>query len=85
MVNDDHPPLPEDITLSCSDFLQHCFMRSPEERPSARNLLKHEWVSSGEIQTRSTLTIDQLTGEISKYTTLRENEAAGRHSLQEVW
>src|SRR5581483_2581228 len=42
-----HPPLPDPSQLSelGMDFLKQCFIRSPQQRPSAKELLKHQWVN----------------------------------------
>ena len=41
------PQLPTADQLSCPgiDFLTKCFIRDPKQRPSAAELLQHEWVS----------------------------------------
>ncbi|KAI8068564.1 hypothetical protein BC940DRAFT_237646 [Gongronella butleri] len=43
-----HPPLPDTSQLSelGIDFLKKCFTRNPDERPTADELLEHEWISS---------------------------------------
>ncbi|CAG8649217.1 10515_t:CDS:2, partial [Dentiscutata heterogama] len=42
-----HPPLPENSQLSelGIDFLKQCFIRSPQHRPSAEELLQHPWMA----------------------------------------
>lgn len=35
IVEDNHPPLPENITSSCGDFLMRCFVKDPKNRASA--------------------------------------------------
>src|SRR6185295_12288529 len=41
-----HPPLPDPSQLSEQgmDFLKQCFIRSPAERPSAEEMLYHQWL-----------------------------------------
>jgi mitogen-activated protein kinase kinase kinase len=41
-----HPPLPDPSQLSelGMDFLKQCFIRSAQQRPSAKELLKHPWI-----------------------------------------
>ncbi|CAB4423426.1 unnamed protein product [Rhizophagus irregularis] len=41
-----HPPLPDPSQLSelGMDFLKMCFIRSAQQRPSAKELLKHPWI-----------------------------------------
>lgn len=40
------PPLPDNTQVSSQglDFLKRCFVRDPNERPSATELLTHEWL-----------------------------------------
>lgn len=37
-------PLPEDISPSCKDFLEKCFVKEPSKRPNAEQLLGHPWI-----------------------------------------
>ncbi|CAG8493723.1 12939_t:CDS:2 [Acaulospora colombiana] len=43
-----HPPLPDPSQLSelGMDFLKQCFIRSPQQRPSAKELLQHPWIAN---------------------------------------
>lgn len=43
-----HPPLPDPSQLSPAgiDFVRRCLEINPEERPSAEELLEHEWLRS---------------------------------------
>jgi serine/threonine protein kinase len=38
------PPFPENISPELSAFLTACFERNPDKRPSAEDLLKHDWI-----------------------------------------
>ena len=40
------PPLPENHGLSdwCVDFIERCLTLEPPERPTATEMLKHEWL-----------------------------------------
>ncbi|CAG8546708.1 956_t:CDS:2 [Diversispora eburnea] len=42
-----HPPIPEDSQLTelGIDFLKQCFIRSPQQRPTAKELLQHAWIA----------------------------------------
>ncbi|RHZ61865.1 hypothetical protein Glove_345g46 [Diversispora epigaea] len=42
-----HPPLPDpsQLTELGIDFLKQCFIRSPQSRPTAKELLLHAWIA----------------------------------------
>lgn len=40
------PPLPEGISPELVDFLKHCFVKDPRERPAALVLFEHPWVKA---------------------------------------
>ena len=44
IVSDEHPPLPEGISESLYDFFKKCFVKDPEMRSTAKDLLKHPWI-----------------------------------------
>ena len=44
-----HPPLPSDISLGFQDVLYKCFCVTPSERVTAKDLLRHPWVSPNEF------------------------------------
>ncbi|KAI9278141.1 kinase-like domain-containing protein [Umbelopsis sp. AD052] len=46
IVEDDMPPLPDDISNPMHDFLVCCFQKDPRSRPSAVELLRHEWLAN---------------------------------------
>ncbi|CDH49012.1 pkinase-domain-containing protein [Lichtheimia corymbifera JMRC:FSU:9682] len=46
IVEDECPPLPTTTSQEMMDFLQLCFRKSPNERPTARELLDHPWIVS---------------------------------------
>ena len=41
---DELPPLPPDISPDMASFLSQCFQKDQARRPSARELLRHQWV-----------------------------------------
>jgi serine/threonine protein kinase len=45
IVMDDLPPIPEDLSVSLAAFLRKCFHKTPEWRPSAKELSQHEWLN----------------------------------------
>ncbi|KAI9144102.1 kinase-like domain-containing protein [Paraphysoderma sedebokerense] len=44
IVEDDMPPIPEDLSKELKDFLMKCFNKDPSKRWSAKGLLEHEWL-----------------------------------------
>ena len=44
IVQDEHPPLPDNISAALEDFLMQCFQKDPLRRVSAQELLKHQWL-----------------------------------------
>jgi len=46
-MTDETPPVPEHLSAVCSGFIMLCTRRAPEERPSASQLLRHEFVAPG--------------------------------------
>ncbi|KZV54585.1 mitogen-activated protein kinase kinase kinase YODA-like [Dorcoceras hygrometricum] len=44
------PPIPETLSAEGKDFLQRCFQRKPEDRPSAVQLLDHPFLRSSQDQ-----------------------------------
>ena len=43
-AQDEHPALPEAISVEMADFLLACFAKDPQARPDARALLGHAWL-----------------------------------------
>ncbi|GAB5365436.1 hypothetical protein AAMO2058_001057700 [Amorphochlora amoebiformis] len=46
IVNDDHPPLPANVSPPCTNFLLECFQKDPALRISANELSKHHWLEA---------------------------------------
>ncbi|CAM9754911.1 unnamed protein product, partial [Phaeothamnion confervicola] len=46
IVQDDHPPLPDGLTVALRDFLLQCFQKEPQMRNSAAQLLSHPWLKN---------------------------------------
>ncbi|WWC86111.1 uncharacterized protein L201_000982 [Kwoniella dendrophila CBS 6074] len=44
IVEDDMPPLPDEMSESLRDFLKLCFIKDPNARPPAVMLFEHPWV-----------------------------------------
>jgi serine/threonine protein kinase len=45
IVQDEHPPLPDDISPGLADFLLLCFQKDPNRRIDATALMKHSWLA----------------------------------------
>lgn len=45
IVTDEFPPIPQFISAQCKDFLLRCFEKQPSTRVTARELLKHDWLT----------------------------------------
>ncbi|EGC34518.1 hypothetical protein DICPUDRAFT_48249 [Dictyostelium purpureum] len=44
MVNNQHPPIPQNISPDLKNFLMACFVRDINKRPTAAMLLEHPWI-----------------------------------------
>ncbi|GBC06613.1 hypothetical protein RclHR1_06970004 [Rhizophagus clarus] len=59
IVEDDCPPLPENISDDLTDFLKQCFHKKPSMRPTARDLFRHDWIKNNwalkELRTQESL------------------------------
>lgn len=44
IVEDERPPLPNDLSVDLLDFLCQCFQKDPNLRPSASTLVRHAWI-----------------------------------------
>lgn len=44
IVEDDHPPLPQNISDEMHNFLLCCFRKNPEQRLSSTELQSHPWM-----------------------------------------
>ena len=49
IVQDEHPPLPDNISPALEDFLMQCFQKDPLRRINAIGLLKHQWLRQAQI------------------------------------
>ena len=46
IVQDEHPPLPDNISSALKEFLLACFQKDPNLRISAEKLLEYKWLKS---------------------------------------
>jgi serine/threonine protein kinase len=44
VVQEPSPPIPDNIPEDAKDFLHKCFVKDPNERCSALELLQHPWI-----------------------------------------
>eukprot|EP00928_Gymnodinium_smaydae_P007328 TRINITY_DN12649_c0_g3_i1.p1 TRINITY_DN12649_c0_g3~~TRINITY_DN12649_c0_g3_i1.p1 ORF type:complete len:1263 (-),score=243.51 TRINITY_DN12649_c0_g3_i1:178-3891(-) len=51
IVSDPHPPVPEGVAQPLEQFLLLCFEKNPARRPSARELLGDNWITSNKTRT----------------------------------
>jgi len=72
MVNDEHPPLPDDISRELGEFLRACFTRDVSARPDAAALLNHPWIRQ-HVQT-SQPDAEQMRRTIKRHTMGKESQ-----------
>eukprot|EP00210_Caulerpa_lentillifera_P003788 g3619.t1 len=53
IVQDHHPPLPDMASEALNSFLLCCFKKEPTLRPTAEELLKHDWITSSKLDRSS--------------------------------
>ena len=56
IVEDDLPPLPDNISDECTSFLTACFQKDPQKRLSAAELKNHAWIIQNGQRIRKTET-----------------------------
>jgi len=54
IVQDEIPPLPRNISDAMTDFLLQCFKKDPAQRPSAVELLEHQWLQKSHDTLKTT-------------------------------
>jgi serine/threonine protein kinase len=52
IIRNDVPHIPEDLSDSLGAFLKECFRKAPAQRPSAKELSRHEWLNWGPSKVR---------------------------------
>ncbi|XP_074559829.1 MAP3K epsilon protein kinase 1-like [Curcuma longa] len=55
IVQDEHPPIPEGLSLDITDFLLQCFKKDAMQRPDAKTLLLHPWIQNSRRALQSSL------------------------------
>ncbi|KAI8331532.1 kinase-like domain-containing protein [Chlamydoabsidia padenii] len=95
IVEDDFPPLPDNISKDMRDFLLCCFQKNPDERPTAKTLKDHPWiqyhqrnlktpannVNSANDTLSSTDTTPINESEHNKHGTIKSNSSSQRRSI----
>jgi hypothetical protein len=69
------PPLPATLSVALRDFLGHCLRRDPGQRPPARALLDHPWITGESLL--KTLPPEDVTPLGVGAASLRRNAAVG--------
>ncbi|XP_076956824.1 MAP3K epsilon protein kinase 1-like isoform X1 [Bidens hawaiensis] len=46
IVQDEHPPIPDNLSPGLTDFLRQCFKKDARLRPDAKTLLSHPWIQN---------------------------------------
>lgn len=44
IVQDEHPPIPDGLSVETTDFLRQCFKKDARQRPDAKTMLSHPWI-----------------------------------------
>lgn len=73
------PPIPENLSCAGKDFLQCCFQRRPEDRPSASELLKHPFLRSSQEQISASF-LHEFSG-LKLHVSLKLKLACIKHAL----
>lgn len=73
IVEDRHPPLPENLNEIVRSFLKVCFKKDPRQRPTAAELVEHKWLK--QFAKESNGDIDAISG------TLRLHNSAVKKSI----
>jgi len=48
IVEDEHPPIPSNLSKETNHFLSYCFTKDPKKRFTADVLLQHPWIQSAQ-------------------------------------
>ncbi|KAG2186391.1 hypothetical protein INT43_002829, partial [Umbelopsis isabellina] len=79
IVEDDVPPLPTGISEPMRKFLLSCFQKDPQKRPSAVELLRHDWLASafaaeGDVSRLWTSENELFVNKINSFTTMNRSD-----------
>jgi len=86
MVQDVHPPFPDDISPELADFLKLCFKKEPADRPTARVLRNHPWMQKHvpDQSPPAVLNVDEMRRSIKRYTLDQESGSKLRENLAKL-
>jgi hypothetical protein len=76
IVEDKHPPMPDNLSPELLDFLLKCFQRDPTLRPSAKELQEHSFIKKHVKQVEVPLDLDTVTGTIRQHNQSSKKKAA---------
>lgn len=62
IVEDRMPPFPQDISDELKSFLRYCFKKDPKKRPSAQDLLSHQWIRMHNKNTDLSIDLENAKG-----------------------
>lgn len=80
IVEDRHPPLPENLSDLLKSFLKVCFKKDPRQRPTAAELVDHKWLKQFCLASGATGDIEAVSG------TLRlHNQVGGKKSVLSIF
>ncbi|KAL5697865.1 MAP3K epsilon protein kinase 1 [Ranunculus cassubicifolius] len=55
IVQDEHPPISDNLSPDITDFLRQCFKKDSRQRPDAKELLLHPWIHNSRRALQSSL------------------------------
>ncbi|XP_077248433.1 MAP3K epsilon protein kinase 1-like isoform X3 [Tasmannia lanceolata] len=55
IVQDEQPPIPDNLSPDITDFLRQCFKKDAMQRPDAKTLLLHPWIQNSRRALQSSL------------------------------
>eukprot|EP01103_Thecamoeba_quadrilineata_P011672 TRINITY_DN2831_c0_g2_i1.p1 TRINITY_DN2831_c0_g2~~TRINITY_DN2831_c0_g2_i1.p1 ORF type:complete len:716 (+),score=177.62 TRINITY_DN2831_c0_g2_i1:246-2150(+) len=68
MIEDDHPTYPHRLSQELQSFMDLSFQKEPKKRPTAQQLLSHEWVTKGRsVYKDGVMGVNRLKGTLHKY------------------
>ncbi|EFA86092.1 putative protein serine/threonine kinase [Heterostelium album PN500] len=81
IVQDVKPPYPKNITTELNEFLDRCFVKSVEERASAKELINHRWIAKyksnrASVNPRASNVMDHISKTISAFNS-KSGDASG--------